>query len=152
MEAGPVSLVNVNELPANGAAINIVGYGLSNGNNNELPHSLLAGGSNYVETVSGPFRNTCGDLPFGHPSITASMFCSQDLGTGQVSSCSGDSGGPWFNVATGKQAAVTSWGYTGCSNDCNCCTQYASVAANIADPAVHSFICNNANGASIDGC
>ncbi|APA14579.1 hypothetical protein SS1G_06534 [Sclerotinia sclerotiorum 1980 UF-70] len=92
--------------PVVGSTATVAGWGLLTENSSSLPATL--------RKVSVPVisRSTC-QAEYGTSSVTTNMWCAGVTGGGK-DSCSGDSGGPIIDAATGVLEGTVSWGQ-GCA-------------------------------------
>lgn len=92
--------------PVTGASTTTAGWGLLTESGSTLPANLRK------VTVPVISRATC-QSEYGTSAVTTNMFCA-GLAAGGKDSCSGDSGGPIIDTATGVLIGLVSWGQ-GCA-------------------------------------
>ncbi|ESZ97057.1 putative Trypsin [Sclerotinia borealis F-4128] len=92
--------------PVVGSTVTTAGWGLTSESGSTLPSAL--------RKVSVPVisRTSC-QAEYGTSAVTTNMFCA-GLAVGGKDSCSGDSGGPIIDAATGVLQGTVSWGQ-GCA-------------------------------------
>lgn len=105
----------------------VIGYGVDQ--TGDFPTLLQTGTTQFVS------QSTC-QRRYGSFNIDSSMICVQDpshsVPNPGVTTCGGDSGGPWTDAAD-RQYGVSSFGWGPCAPyRCDCCPEIPQVGANVA--------------------